>query len=379
MHGDVAREIMLAFADRTGLASTRHPPVRYLWTDAFAVCHFVGRFVEHGERESLDLAVRLVDQTHQVLGRHRPDDSRTGWLSGLSEEAGEASPTRGGLRIGKPLPERRRDQPFDEAREWQRDGQYFHYLTRWMDALGRVAQASGESRYHRWACELAAVACARFIDGTGTGRKRLFWKMSIDLDRPQVASEGQHDPLDGLLTCCALQASRGAGMNEPDLSGEIHLLAALCSGRHWDTDDALGVGGLLCDAGRCVQLARAGVTVDPQLLEEILVSSLRGLETLASRGAFEGAAERRLAFRELGLSIGIHAAEQSAKAGIAAGSVGSLLRDVLRHRPLAERIERFWLEPARRASRGWLEHRDINDVMLATSLAPGGYLGVGRS
>jgi len=34
-------------------------------------------------------------------------------------------PTRGGLRIGKDLPERGPRAPFDERLEWDRDGQYF--------------------------------------------------------------------------------------------------------------------------------------------------------------------------------------------------------------------------------------------------------------
>ena len=45
-----------------------------------------------------------------------------------------------------------------------------------------------------------------------------------------------------------------------------------------------------------------------------------------------------------------------------------------RYRLLAEIIESFWLEPANRQVPGFTEHRDINRVMLATSLAPDGYL-----
>ena len=37
-------------------------------------------------------------------------------------------------------------------------------------------------------------------------------------------------------------------------------------------------------------------------------------------------------------------------------------------------IEAFWRDPANRRSNTWTEHRDINEVMLATSLAPDGYL-----
>jgi hypothetical protein len=378
MTGAVAHEIMLAFADRTGLSSPRHPPVRYLWTDAFAVCNFLGRFVDHGDAESLQLALRLVDQTHHILGRHRPDDPRSGWISGLSETEGEAHPTRGGLRIGKPLPERSAGEPVDPAQEWDRDGQYFHYLTRWMHALHRTAQVSGDATYQRWACELAQAACAGFIDRSAAGTRRLFWKMSIDLGRPQVASTGQHDALDGFITCCALQAS-SRGERDLDLGRELRELAALCSGRCWDTDDALGIGGLLCDALRVAQLARDGALHEARLFEGILSSSLRGLEALIAKRAFEGPAERRLAFRELGLCIGLHAVERIPPPGVDGGHAGALLRHLARHPPLAAQIERYWLERARRESRSWCDHRDINDVMLATSLAPGGYLGVGRA
>jgi hypothetical protein len=44
------------------------------------------------------------------------------------------------------------------------------------------------------------------------------------------------------------------------------------------------------------------------------------------------------------------------------------------YRPLAEYIEAFWSDPTHRLSKTWIDHHDINMVMLATSLAPGGYL-----
>ena len=37
-------------------------------------------------------------------------------------------------------------------------------------------------------------------------------------------------------------------------------------------------------------------------------------------------------------------------------------------------IDRFWRQPIHQQSDTWCEHRDINSVMLATSLAPDGYL-----
>jgi hypothetical protein len=45
-----------------------------------------------------------------------------------------------------------------------------------------------------------------------------------------------------------------------------------------------------------------------------------------------------------------------------------------RYTPLAERIEAFWLERPHREAGSWLAHREINMVVLATSLAPDGYL-----
>ncbi|MBW2414674.1 MAG: hypothetical protein JRG76_09230 [Deltaproteobacteria bacterium] len=376
MTGEPAvRQLMLDFAQRTGLTSPERPPVRYLWTDAFAVCNFLGIFNAHGDEEALRLALRLVDQTHHVLGRHRPDDPRRGWISGLSEAGGEAHPTRGGLRIGKPLPERGPRESGDAELEWERDGQYFHYLTRWMHALDRAARVTGDATCHRWACELASAAHAGFTHATVSGSKRLFWKMSIDLARPQVTSMGLHDPLDGFLTYCQLQAMSGddAGL---DLSREIRELAGLCAGQSWDTDDALGVGGLLCDAHRLVLLTVAGTLNEPRLLEDLLGAALRGLDSLVAQGAFQGGAERRLGFRELGLAIGLHAVERIRSLGAEpSGDRGqALLKDISRYQPMAGQIEQFWLEPAHRQSPTWRDHLDINDVMLATSLAPSGYL-----
>lgn len=374
----ILRRIMLDFAERTGLTSGVRPPIRYLWTDAFAVCNFLGLFVEHADEQALQLALRLVEQTHHVLGRHRQDDVRQGWLSALPDAEGPIHPTRGGLRIGKRLPERTRGEPEDPALEWDRDGQYFHYLTRWMHALDRVACVTGEPAYHRWACELAQAAHAGFVHVTPSGTRQLFWKMSIDLSCPQVASMGLHDPLDGFLTFSQLQATcaEDAGL---DLRREIRELAGLCAGRCWDTDDSLGIGGLLCDASRLAQLMANGVLDEPALLEDLLASSLRGVASLARRGAFEGRPEQRLGFRELGLSIGLHGAERMRH--LDAETLGkeprALLYELARYQPLASHIESCWLAPQAQECSSWRDHLDINTVMLATSLAPRGYLDLG--
>lgn len=45
------------------------------------------------------------------------------------------------------------------------------------------------------------------------------------------------------------------------------------------------------------------------------------------------------------------------------------------HLPLRRRIESFWEQPLHQQVDTWLEHEDINAVMLGTSLMPEGYLG----
>ena len=136
------QQIMQDFASSTGLEPVSDHPKRYLWTDAFAVCNYIELFSQIKDQTYLNLALRLVDQVHHILGKHRDDDPRSGWISGLNEEEGELHPTKGGLRIGKRLNERKPDEPYNERLEWDQDGQYYHYLTKWMHALHRMSQVT---------------------------------------------------------------------------------------------------------------------------------------------------------------------------------------------------------------------------------------------
>ena len=343
---DEARELMLAFADRTGLTSDA-PPDRYLWTDAFAVCNFLAL-------DRTDLASQLVDQVHRVLGRHRPDDPRDGWISGLEGPEAEAHPTAGGLRIGKPLPEREPTEPIDERIEWDRDGQYFHYLTKWMHALERVSRSTGDATYRRWARELAEAAHGGFV--RSGPHAQMAWKMSIDLSRPLVAPMGHHDPLDGYVTCLRLAEDDATALS--DARGDF---AAMIPSR-LATIDPLGIGGLLTDAWHLDQLGAA------DLRDRVLDDAAAGLEAWAQTGELDQPAESRLAFRELGLAIGLAAIDGME---VVRPSFATLVNLA----PMRERIEAFWREPSHRQVGTWREHRNINDVMLATALVPWGYLG----
>jgi len=377
--------LMTAFAARTGLTGEQ-PARRYLWTDAFAVCNFLGLARATGDARHTQLALTLVDQVHHALGRHRPDDRRTGWISGLSAREGEAHPTQGGLRIGKALPERRVDEPFDEQLEWERDGQYFHYLTKWMLALDRVTRATGNARFNVWARELAQTAQHAFTHqpSAGTGAPRLYWKMSIDLTRPLVPAMGQHDPLDGYVTYVELRATAArlpGAVSEPRLDAEIRHFAALIERGQWATADPLGIGGLLSDAYHVQQLIQQGVLADDGLLDQLLAAALAGLQAYVESGEYRLPTEYRLAFRDLGLAIGLQAAERMARAPArdaepspAHPSSRARLEAVLRYAPIGDAIVSFWRDPENRRAATWLEHRDINEVMLATALAPDGYL-----
>ena len=375
----------MGYAERTGLTSKRIPK-RYLWTDAFAVCNFLGLARATGEQRYGELALRLVEQVHHILGRHRHDDPRTGWISGLSESEGESHPTWGGLRIGKQLAERGPNEPFDDQLEWDRDGQYFHYLTMWMHALDQVTRATGQPGFNLWAQELAEYAYAAFTYySSATGRlRRMYWKMSIDLTRPLVSSMGQHDPLDGYITYLQLHsaASRpSASESGPDLADEIEQFSAMVERGEWATTDPLGIGGLLVDAFRVQQLMQRGELSDDRLLVNLLNASVSGLEYFTHSGELQLSAELRLAFRELGLVIGLHAvglmrevAHKHPGRPFGSSEVRARLQALMDYMPLPDKIESFWRDPGHRSARTWMEHRDINEVMLATSLVPDGFL-----
>ncbi len=372
-----ARDLLADFAALTGLDPPAAHPRRYLWTDAYAVCTCLEIFRMTGDAAYRALALRLVDQVHHTLGRHRDDDPRTGWISDLPAAEGEEHPTAGGLRIGKELPERAAGEPFDEQLEWERDGQYYHYLTKWMHALCRVAAVTGDPVYLQWAMELALTAHAAFTYAAGN-RKRMYWKMSIDLSRPPVPAMGQHDPLDGLVTYGELQA---AAKEHAGLAAEIADMAGICRGLELVTDDPLGIGGLLFDATRIAGLMRMGAWTGAGLLEAVLDAAVAGLASFAERGALRYPTAYRLAFRELGLAIGLAGVPVMLKAceehpDAFAPSLQRRAQGLARYLPLEEAITAFWLDEKNRKAATWTEHREINMVMLATSLAPGEFLRV---
>ncbi|NUR21632.1 hypothetical protein [Frateuria sp.] len=369
-----AAALMAAFAQRTGL-DTEAAPVRYLWTDAFAVGNFQV-LADAGAGVQFDaLAQRTIEQVHAVLGHFRADDPREGWLRGAQGSADDAHPTRAGLRIGKPLPERGAGDAIDGRLEWERDGQYFHYLTRWMRALDRRARDRGMPHLNRWARELADAAHRAFAYGAA-GRRRMVWKMSTDLSRPLVPSMGQHDPLDGLVAALTLRATAQAQADRsgPTLDHAVADYAGMLEHSQLATADPLGLGSLLMDAAQLELLLRAGVAASRPLLGRVLESALASLPHCAL--PLQAPAGERLGFRELGLAIGLGEVARLA-ANAAEGPLADDPHGLRRiaalgaQAPLGQAITAFWWEPAHRAAPSWTAHRDINEVMLATALLTG--------
>jgi hypothetical protein len=63
-----------------------------------------------------------------------------------------------------------------------------------------MGQVKHDQRYVRWAIDLIKAIHPRFVYRDRQDQLRMYWKMSIDLTRPTVQSEGNLDPYDGYIT-----------------------------------------------------------------------------------------------------------------------------------------------------------------------------------
>lgn len=212
----------------------------------------------------------------------------------------------------------------------------------------------------------------------------MYWKMSIDLSRPLVSSMGHHDALDGFLTCMELQHGALPAAERPpgsDLGDEVADFANMIDQRELVTGDPLGIGGLLMDASRVAQLMAIETLDGEHLLDALLAAAGQGLAHFRRQRDLRLPASRRLAFRELGLAIGLSAVElvvQEVETGRLRFSASARFAEGLEilgpYRELGPEIVSFWLGPDNRQVAAWRDHQDINDVMLATSLVPEGFV-----
>jgi hypothetical protein len=149
----------------------------------------------------------------------------------------------------------------------------------------------------------------------------------------------------------------------------------------WSNQDPLGVGGLLSDAYRVAQLISMGAAVREGMLVDLMEASLVSLRSFLRSAALDAPPAHRLAFRELGLAVGLRALEpmrallaQVPEAFEHREALEALISELVHHIPLAEEIVAFWRDPGRQESEAWRAHQDINAVMLATCLTPEGFL-----
>jgi len=201
---------------------------RYLWTDGFAVVNFITLYKQTADTKYLTLASRLIRTVHDILGRTRDGSAR---LPGATDEW----PLRGGLRIGK-----------HHASGSDGDGQYHHYLTVWMFALNRMTIASKDKWYNDQAISLAEAIHPKFMIHRDSSRPRMFWKMSMDLSKPLVHSEGNLDPIDGYVIFKLLQRTAGTNVLEREISEYKKILET--KWRRYVSDDPLDLGMTLWTA-----------------------------------------------------------------------------------------------------------------------------------
>ncbi|EJD42157.1 hypothetical protein AURDEDRAFT_186147 [Auricularia subglabra TFB-10046 SS5] len=111
-----------------------------------------------------------------------------------------------------------------------------------MFALDRLALAIGQRLYNDRAIELARTIHPRFVYDRHSVRPRMVWKMSVDLSRPLVPSEGNLDPIDGFVVFTLLQRANGDG--SPVLSDEIADYSKIVRTRweDYESDDPLDLG-----------------------------------------------------------------------------------------------------------------------------------------
>lgn len=257
---------------------------RYLWTDAFGVINLITLYQETTNSKYLILARRLVQTVHDVLGKTRDGGSR---LPGATDQ----EPLKGGLRIGKMA-----------AEGSDGDGQYHHYLTLWMFALNRLAIATQDPGVNDLALQLAKAIHPKFVTRRQPhGDLRMVWKISTDMEKVLVQSEGHLDAATGYAIYRLLQdtAAKQTG-REKLLHDEIDEYFQIMNrkGALTPSDDMLdlGMGLWIChffpEEEWSSKFSSGAIEIAYEVLSENSVQ-------------MRNKASRRLAFREFGACLGI--------------------------------------------------------------------------
>lgn len=220
---------------------------RYLWTDAFGVLAYVSLidvFRTRGNEDEVQkyewAAHRLVDVVHECLGK--PRSTRQVDAMKPDNTTGFSSPTGlVGLRIGKV------DTKLVTDYGMRYDGQYWHYIDKWLLALTRLGRIEDGVRIAK------TVFPYFFFDGSiGHDGGGIRWKLSVDATPPPELRQTQanEDTLSALIVysilenarCRTIETSNGASA-VTSLEPEIQKLRqALQFYKPRVTDDPLGWG-----------------------------------------------------------------------------------------------------------------------------------------
>ncbi|RKK24581.1 hypothetical protein BFJ66_g73 [Fusarium oxysporum f. sp. cepae] len=305
---------------------------RYLWTDAFGVVNFITLYEETTDNKYLTLAKRLVQTVHDVLGRTRDGKSS---LPGATD----AEPLKGGLRIGK-----EREAGSDG------DGQYHHYLTLWMFALNRLSWATQDSSFNDLAIQLAKAIHPKFCFQSSGGLK-MVWKISVDMNKVLVPTEGHLDAAAGFVVYRMLQETAvQQGRKDQLLKQEISDYEEVMDqrGSMYPSGDPLdlGMGLWTCHFYPHEDWSQNFTQQAMDLVDDLLDGKATDMS---------GSASKRLAFREFGACLGVQCVEPD--------------------EPLKEQVSTlidFWEEHIHQHDRDGL--KPISQVMYAAAVIPGGKL-----
>lgn len=201
-----------------------------------------------------------------------------------------------------------------------------------------MGQVKHDQRYVRWAIDLIKAIHPRFVYRDHHDQLHMYWKMSIDLTRPTVSSEGNLDPYDGYITYRLVDELA----EEHVLEQEIVEMKSMVDQKYkrYRSSDPLDLGEALW------------IThwyPNEEWAKTVTSKSLEALEDLWQRGEFRESLNQRLAFREFGTSIGVQVNDQAKE----------LWKDRI------DEIHHLWFPHL------YKRDRDISPVMFCTSLLPG--------
>jgi len=295
---------------------------RYLWTDAYGVCNYITLYYETKDMMYLNQADALIKDVHDVLGKDRKLKNRLG-------NATDDQPLKGGLRIGKVDPEGTSDG----------DGQYFHYLTKWMFALNRMSIARNDLKYNNWAVQLIKAIHPHFVFRDSDNELGIWWKMTIDLSKPAKMSQGNTDPYNGLMTYKLISE---LATEKDVLKSEIADLTSIVERKYrfYHSSDPLDLGG---------SLWISHFYPDEKWADTLGSIALEAIEELWQSGRFSDFASFRLAFREIGTTIALQVHPKTPE----------------HWKARIDKVNDFW------SKRLYTRDKDITPVMFCSSLIPG--------